>query len=539
MFEKTKVSSGLMLAFGGTLAMSTTPALAQQQLERVEITGSSIRRVEADTALPVQIVTREEIARSGANSTEQLLQSISAISSQGGVVNATGAGNSTYGQSSISLRGLGEDRTLVLVNGRRLALFAGGNGGSVNINAIPLAAIERIEILKDGASGVYGSDAIAGVVNFILTKDFRGIELGASAGTPTRSGGGKTQKAHVVAGFGDVTQNRFNVTLSASLERESALFAKDRSFAKTGNIAPFISAAATGQGNIEGAYTPGNGTPYNAANEDATQFIPGTTTVVAPPGNAPGRRVRTNPAFPAAPGAPAQSPNLVLFGNSPGAGYGNPLAASGQCESVSMYLDATTTTKGAPFCSYDSNKDVGLIPKRDLSTLSGNLTFKLTDSLEGFGDLLYSRSKVTQQFQPSPMRRSFSVTDSAFALQGVAPAMLILPTNPVYNTLVVPYLTAEHARDNTQGFDLLIGQPLAVTARVFDFGPRTQLDIATQSRISGGLRGTLLKQDWEVAASRNESKLEGSVPEGFFSQVAFTRVVNAPGRPRDSCRRSS
>ncbi len=527
MFHRTRLSSGLMMAFGGTLALGTAPAFAQQQLERVEITGSSIRRIEADTALPVQIVTREEIARTGASSTEQLLQSISAISSQGAVNGATGAGNSTYGQSSISLRGLGEDRTLVLVNGRRLALFAGGNGGSVNINSIPLAAIDRVEIFKDGASGVYGSDAIAGVVNFILTKDFRGIEVGATAGSPTRSGGGKTQRAHVVAGFGDVTQNRFNVTLSASLEKESALFAKDRKFARTGNIPPFVSAAATGQGNIEGAYNPGSGAPYNAADEDATQFIPGTTTVLSPPGNTPGRQVRTNPAFPAAPGDPAQSPNLVLFGNSPGAGYGNPLAAPDQCASVNMYLDPVATTTGAPYCSYDSNKDVGLIPKRDLATLSGNLTFKLTDTLEGFADLLYSRTKVTQQFQPSPMRRSFSVTDSAFALQGVDPVLLIRPTNPVYNSILVPYLNAQHTRDTTQGFDQLIGQPLAVTARVFDFGPRTQVDIATQSRVSGGLRGTFAKQDWEIAASRNESKLEGTVPEGFFSQVAFTRVVNS------------
>jgi len=127
------------------------------------------------------------------------------------------------------------------------------------------------------------------------------------------------------------------------------------------------------------------------------------------------------------------------------------------------------------------------------------------------------------------MRRSFSVTDSEFALQGVEPAMVIRPTNPVYNTIVVPYLTAQHAAHPLEGFDQLIGQPLAVTARVFDFGPRTSVDTATQTRVTGGLRGTLLKQDWEVAASRNESKLAGTVPDGYFSQVAFTRVVNAPG----------
>ena len=214
MFRKTKVCSGLMLAFGGSLALGALPAHGQQQLERVEITGSSIKRVESEGALPVQVVTRAEIERSGVTSTEQLLQSISAVSSMGGTSNATGAGASTYGFSSISLRGLGEDRTLVLVNGRRVAAFAGGDGAAANVNAIPLAAIERIEILKDGASGVYGSDAVAGVVNFILAKDFTGIEVAGSTGRPTRSGGGKNNKASVVVGFGDIEKNRFNVTAS-------------------------------------------------------------------------------------------------------------------------------------------------------------------------------------------------------------------------------------------------------------------------------------------------------------------------------------
>ncbi|HET7794160.1 MAG TPA: hypothetical protein VFL64_12325, partial [Rhizobacter sp.] len=85
MFKRTKVCSGLMLAFGGSLALGVLPAHAQQQLERVEITGSSIRRVDAETALPVQIINKEEIARSGVQSTEQLMQTISAMSSQGGI----------------------------------------------------------------------------------------------------------------------------------------------------------------------------------------------------------------------------------------------------------------------------------------------------------------------------------------------------------------------------------------------------------------------------------------------------------------------
>ena len=495
MFRRTKVCSGLMLAFGGTLAIGGAPAFAQQQLERVEITGSSIKRIEAETALPVTIVTREEIARSGVGSTEQLLQSLAAVSAAGGTSNSMGAGNSTYGVSTVSLRGLGEDRTLVLVNGRRLAPFSGGNGAAVNINAIPLAAIERVEVLKDGASGIYGSDAIAGVVNFILTQDFKGIELGATVGAPTRSGGGKNTRGTIVAGFGDVAKDRFNVTVSATLEKETALFAKDRNFAKTGNVPPYIVAAATGQGNIEGGYTPGTGVP--------TQNPPGSGNFVETGVRQPG------------------------FGGSPGTGYGNPLAAANNCAAINMFLFPNPTAKGAPYCQFDSNAFVGLIPKRELTNLSSNLIFKLTDSLELFGDGLYSKSKVVQTFQPSPVRRGFLVTDALFNQQGVDPVLLIRPTNPNYG-IASAYLAAQDAANPGQGFAALIGQPLAVTARVFDFGPRGQEDTSTQTRLVAGARGTLLNQDYEVAAFTNREKLEGTVTTGYFSQVAFSRVVNDP-----------
>ncbi|MCW5634854.1 MAG: TonB-dependent receptor [Rubrivivax sp.] len=490
MFRFHPLCRAVRLALGAGVAAAfvpVAPALAQDQ--RIEITGSAIRRLDAETALPVQILRREDIARTGVTTTEQLLATITAVSSQGAIMNATGAGNSTYGLSSVSLRGLGEDRTLVLVNGRRLAAFAGGNGTSVNVNAIPLAAVERVEVLKDGASSLYGSDAIAGVVNFILSKDFQGVEIAGTFSQPTRSGGGDSQRVSVVAGFGDRSRDRFNATVSLSYQKEAALFAKDRSFARTGNIPPFVSAAATGQGNIEGGYNPGTGAPYDPADENVV-------------GNTPGRQAG--------------------FGNSPGTGYGNPLAATNQCELINMYLDQTLTTNGNPFCTFDSSAFVGLVPKTEATALTGNFVFAFTDGLEGFADLLYSRNVVTQRFQPSPLRRSFMVTDALFAQQGVEPALIIRPTNPNYATAAA-YLTAQGGAAAA-----LVGQPLAVTARVFDFGDRTQEDTSTQTRFALGLRGAIAGQDWEVAATQNQNKLSGIVPDGYFSQVAFARVVNDP-----------
>ncbi|MEO8153058.1 MAG: TonB-dependent receptor [Rhizobacter sp.] len=489
MFRKTKVCSGLMLAFGGSLVLGALPAQAQQQLERVEITGSSIKRVESEGALPVQIISRTDIERSGVTNTEQLLQSISALSSMGATNNATGAGSSTYGLSSISLRGLGDDRTLVLVNGRRVAAFAGGNGSAANVNAIPLAAIERVEILKDGASGVYGSDAVAGVVNFILTKDFHGFELAGSTGAPTRSGGGKSNKASITAGFGDLETNRFNVTASLGVERETSLFAKDRDFAKTGNVPPYLLASATGQGNIQGAFNRGH---YDNSTTPPT-WVPGTT--------------------------------VAGFGNTT---YGNPLAATDSCATVNMFRNPNLTSTGNPYCVFDSNAFVGLTPKRELTNLSLNGAFKISDSMQLFGDALYSKSVVTQIFQPSPLRRDFVQTDSAFGDQGVDQALLIGPANPHY-ALAKSYLIS-------RGYSSLFagGDPdLAVTSRVFDFGPRTSEDTSTQHRLVAGLRGTAAQQDYEVALSTNESKLEGTVPDGFFSQVAFVKTINNPAADYD------
>ena len=484
MFRRTEVCAGVMLALGGTMGMGVAPAFAQQTLERVEVTGSSIKRIDAEGALPVQIVTREDIVRSGVTSTEQLLASITASSSAGGTANATGAGSSTYGLATISLHGLGEERTLVLVNGRRLAIFANPTTAAVNVNVIPLAAIERVEVLKDGASGVYGSDAIAGVVNFILTKEFKGVDLNVTAGQPTRSGGGKNKGVSAVVGFGNLEANRFNLTMSASLEKDTALFAKDRAFAKTGNQVPYITAAATGQGNIEGAYTPGTGSP--AAGE----------TGVRQPG----------------------------FGNSPGTGFGNPLAATNSCESINMFLNLTPSTHGAPYCTFDSNGFVGLTPKRDLVNFTANGAVRLPGDHELFGDVLLSKSVIRQSFQPSPIRRQFLTSDEQFALQGVDPVLLLRPTNPNY-AIAAAYLASLPA---ASGAAALIGQPLAVTARVFDFGPRTSEDTAKQQRLVFGARGTVGGQDYEVAAAHNKSTTSGTVPDGYFSQVAYAKVLSSP-----------
>ena len=474
MLQATRLSCALSLIFGGA---ALSPGWAQT-VERVEITGSAIKRVDAEGALPVTVITRADIARSGAVNTEDLLNAVASLSSMNATVNASGAGSSTSGRSSVSLRGLNGNRTLVLVNGRRIAGgVSSGSSTAVNVNNIPLAAIERVEILKDGASSIYGSDALAGVVNFILSKNFRGLDLGVNAGQPTRDGGGKNQRASLVGGFGDLGKEGFNLTASISVDKEAALFAKDREFSKTGNVLPYITAAATGQGNIEGGFTPGR--VINGVWQEGTR--------------------------------------QAGFGNSSGTGYGNPLARQGKCAELNMFLDPNPTSKGAPYCTFDSNAFVGLIPERESSNLTLNAGVRISDHLELFGDVLYTKNNVIQKFQPSPLRRSFLTTDAEFRKQGIDPALLIYPSNPNYQTAAA-YLTA-------QGFPALVGQPLSITARVFDFGPRTQDDTTEQTRVVLGLRGEVAGQSYEVSYADNKYELTGKVTDGYFSQVRYAKAV--------------
>ena len=234
----------LAIAVAGALAIVstgfTTAARAQQtdapaSKERIEVTGSNIKRVEGETALPVTVITRAEIDRSGATTAAELLQLIGSNSSAGSVGLVSTIGATTFSAQTANLRGLQGGRTLVLINGKRVNGFAGEVQGvqGVNLAVIPFAAIERVEILKDGASAVYGSDAIAGVINFIIRSDYRGAEATAFYGMPTRSGGGKQETYSAALGFGDLNKDRFNVFGAASFNDQHNLLQKDRNFSDT------------------------------------------------------------------------------------------------------------------------------------------------------------------------------------------------------------------------------------------------------------------------------------------------------------------
>lgn len=180
------------LIIGATIALSagfsTTTYAAQQtaeKVERIQVTGSRIKRSDIEGPSPVQSISRADIDNMGYDNLQQLLEKMPVAGSGTFSTRGNNQDSTANGASAVSLRGLGADATLVLINGRRVAIssFAEGITNSfVDINSIPVSAIERIDILKDGASAIYGSDAVAGVVNVILKKDIDGIEVNLGYG---------------------------------------------------------------------------------------------------------------------------------------------------------------------------------------------------------------------------------------------------------------------------------------------------------------------------------------------------------------------
>ena len=220
-----------LLLSANASAQNPAPATQVTDLDKVVVTGSNLRGIDLQEAQPIVILDRAEIDAIGATTVSDLIKQVS--ESGGGTGNFTTANSgalqadSPAGQAGISLRGLGTASTLTLVNGRRIAVssFANGSENFVDINAIPLAAVERVEILTTGASAIYGADAVAGVVNLILRKDFDGVRVGVSAGDSTRSSDEGRYNANLVYGRqGETTRALFILDVF----KRNALYDRDR-----------------------------------------------------------------------------------------------------------------------------------------------------------------------------------------------------------------------------------------------------------------------------------------------------------------------
>ena len=232
MFKRNKICTAALAALGGTLLVTSLPVLAQGQT--VEVTGSRIKRIEGEASIAVTTLKSEDLAKLGVSNAEQAVAFIS--QNQVGFGTSDSVGSSLGGAAYADLRGLGVERTLVLVNGKRMVSNPYSSVG-VDLNSLPMAAIERIEVLADGASAIYGTDAIAGVINFITKREFKGFTVAGDASVPTGDGDGKTYSASVTAGFGSLADEGWNVFGGLSYRKQNALAAPDREFAKSAIIA--------------------------------------------------------------------------------------------------------------------------------------------------------------------------------------------------------------------------------------------------------------------------------------------------------------
>ncbi len=220
--------------------------------EDITVTGSRIRRKDLTTAAPVTVITREQMLASGKVSVGDFLQS---LPEQGNAIN-TSVNNGGNGATRVSLRGLGPERTLVLVNGRRFVPGGNGANSSVDLNSIPTGAIERIEVLKDGASAVYGSDAIAGVINIITRKSYNATEASAFAGRSQPHGDGTSYDFNVTTG---TTGEHGSLTFSAGFYTMQSVMAGDRAFSAI-PVAYDATGKNGGPNGQPGQYTQGSGT---------------------------------------------------------------------------------------------------------------------------------------------------------------------------------------------------------------------------------------------------------------------------------------
>ncbi|TXH05193.1 MAG: TonB-dependent receptor [Nevskiaceae bacterium] len=358
------------------------PDVAQpQRLTSVEVTGTRIKRVDTETASPVTVLSRVDIERSGLSNIGDLLQQMPAAGSAlNRVFNNGGAGT-----TEIDLRNLGSQRVLVLVNGHRWVNgTSASNTAAVDLNTIPVSIIERVEVLQDGASAIYGSDAIAGVVNIITRKKFTGAEARVQAGAFLDGSG--PQQAYSLS-FGN-TDDKTSMFLDLGLVRQSALFASERDISKVPKFGTGLSRGSifTPRGTLLFIPEAQNGAILGT---DRCPDLAGSIVTGTAGGAVPGEP--TLPAPPKAPVGALQLCNMIL----------NPGATVSTTDTT-----ATAASKYKPFAADDH---YNYAPINYLATpfqqnsLFGQVVHQLSDNVSAALQLLYNQSKTERQLAETPL----------------------------------------------------------------------------------------------------------------------------------------
>jgi iron complex outermembrane recepter protein len=466
-----------------------TPALAQQAepnqpTQRIEITGSSIKRIQSEGALPVQVIRAADLEKQGVVTAEQFVATLAAngaginnlTSNQGGdFLNSTADRAANNGASNASLRGLGSQYTLVLLNGRRVATH-GLSGKAVDLNGVPMAAVDRIEILKDGASAIYGTDAIGGVINFILKRDFTGVELSGTADV-TQAGGGDQFRLAATFGFGSLDSSGFNVMASIGYDTNTRLRGSQRDF--------------------HNGYQPNRG------------LVPDTTgtpfaTINVASGTALGSR-------------------FTIPGDASGTSYNriNLLALTGACNTIPntyAYVGAVTGfDNNNASCTYDYGKDWSLMQPVDRTNLVSRANFKLGADTLAFVELVASRVESAVEYTPN------QITTVARGANYPSGGPYYLNLASLAPTIFKP--TNTDPSDTRAFFDAT--QPIRLRWRCLECGPRQQNTTADAYRLLAGMEGVLAGWDYKWGLSTARSKVNTVLGDGNQLEAPFLAAMES------------
>ncbi len=440
-------------------------ALAQGSEQRVVVTGSSIKRIADEGALPLQVISSLELQQAGILTAEQLLESLSANSAN--VDNATSRNNVfgaeqdrlTGGSSFANLRGLGPTGTLVLLNGRRVSTH-GMSGGAVDLNAIPMTAVQRVEVLKDGASAIYGTDAIGGVINFILKDNFSGASLGGSFTQPEASGGGATRRVYATGGFGNLDKDGVNVVASITLDKNDILRGIDRPWATGFQPARGLSPETTSSphANIIGA--------ANTALTSAGSRVGTTDTTRYTNLNL----LAINNQCDQQPFGAAMLPNITLWDR-----FG--------------YTNANSRYR----CVTDYGRQFMLSPPKESLNAMARAVFRVAPGQTAFLEYVGSRTQVKAEFTPY----QFSTTSNALTHYPV--------NGPHYLNL--------QARAGALDFDPT--KPIAYRMRMWDWGYRTLENRSVNSRFAAGFEGDVGDYSYRLGLSRGRAEGSSYMHDGY------------------------
>lgn len=469
------------------VALSTLSLQAQEQ--RVEITGSSIKRLASESALPVQTVTREEIDKSGLTTAAELLQKITA--NVGGLTDGASISDqsgSQRGFNGANLRGLGVSSTLVLLNGRRLANFATpGDNAGVDLNNIPAGAILRVEVLKDGASAIYGTDAMGGVINFITRKDYQGVDLSLYALKTQEGGAGKTS-FNASAGFGDLARDRFNVFAAVDLQKLDPLNSRERDFIKEYDLAARL-----------GPQLSSNPFPANV-DLTAAQLTTLNNFVRANPGTA---LKGSNADGTWNPGGSATTARRVNFAKSSCTGGVNPNSIT------------PSSLGGREGCAFNYMGDTEIYPASDKVNLIGRATFQIADNHQIFGELLLSKTET--DYAASPATSGNIATSVGVMLPASLQAVTGI-TTPVAHRFRLSDAGKRTSRVESEAQRAVVGATGLLGAWDYDAALNYSVNKATDTNLSGWVSNTRMRAGL-VSGAYNPFVLPTAAGKAFMDSI--------------------